>query len=70
MNFRQILARNESIFHFRTISLVNFNEYSPNLVCASILRGSELGLLMDKFRQFFDSYLPATHPSFSFSTII
>ena len=107
-------------FHFRMITLVNINEFSPNLVCALILWRSGLGLLMVKFSHiwtdlsaidmsiFFsftddsfskyqwifhkldmcidiadicfgfangqilsivDSYLPATHPFFSFRTI-
>ena len=39
-------------FHFWTITLVNINEFSPNLICALILWRSALGLLMDEFRPF------------------
>ena len=33
------------------ITLVTINGFSPNLVCALILKRSVLGLLMDKFRK-------------------
>ena len=39
-------------FHFRMITLVNIIGFSPNLVCAMILRRSGLELLMGKFCQF------------------
>ena len=39
-------------FHFRTITLVNVNGFSPNLVCALIFWRSALELLMGKFCQF------------------
>ena len=38
-------------FHLRMVTLVNINGFSPNLVCALILWGRGLGLLMGKFRQ-------------------
>ena len=41
-----------SVFHFRMITWVNINGFSPNLVCALILWRSGLGLLMGKFHQF------------------
>ena len=53
-------------FYFRTITLVNINEFSRNLVCALILWRSGLGLLMCKISEFWQSNLPATHPYFSF----
>ena len=40
-----------SIFSFLDDNLVNFNGFSPNLVCALILLRSGLGLLMGKFCQ-------------------
>ena len=40
------------IFRFRTITLVSFYGFAPNLVCALILWRSGLVLLMGKFRQF------------------
>ena len=39
-------------FHFRMITLVKVNGFSPNLVCILILQRSGLGLLMGTFRQF------------------
>ena len=39
-------------FHFRLITLININGFSPNLVCALILWRPGLGLLIGKFRQF------------------
>ena len=39
-------------FHFWTITSVNVNGFSPNLICALILWRSGLGLLMAIFRQF------------------
>ena len=38
-------------FLFRTITSVNVNGFSQNLICALILWRSGLGLLMGKFRQ-------------------
>ena len=40
-----------SDFHFLMITWVNIDGFSPNLVCALILRRSGLGLLMGKFCQ-------------------
>ena len=40
-----------SVFHFRMITWANINGFSPNLVCAVILRRCGLGLLMGKFHQ-------------------
>ena len=42
-----------SVFRFQMKTLVNFNRFSPNLVCALILWRSGLGLLMGKFHQIF-----------------
>ena len=39
-------------FHFWTITLVNVNGFSPNLVCALIFWTFALGLLTGKFHQF------------------
>ena len=39
-------------FHVRTITLVNINGFSPDLVCALIFWRSGLGLIRGKFRQF------------------
>ena len=50
-------------FCFRMITWINVNGFSPNLVCASILQISGLGLLTSKFWQ---SYLPKTCPYFRF----
>ena len=47
-------------FHFRIITWVNANGFSPNLVCALILWRSGLGLLMGQFHQFRQNYLPVT----------
>ena len=41
-----------SVFRFRMITLVNLNGFSPNLVCALILRRSGLRLLMGIYREF------------------
>ena len=40
-----------SVFHFQMLTWVNFNWFSPNLVCALIFFKSGLGLLMGKFHQ-------------------
>ena len=53
-------------FCFRMITWVNVSGFSPNLVCALILRRSSLGLLMGTFHQFLTSYLSATCLYFSF----
>ena len=42
-----------SVFHFRMITLVNINGFSPNLVCALILWISGFGLLTGRFHQIF-----------------
>ena len=39
-------------FTFRTITWINLNGFSPNLICAVILWRSALGLLISKFYQF------------------
>ena len=69
--FRQFLtevcAGDMSYFYFWTITLVNINGFSPNLVCALILWTSALELLMGKIRPFFTEFLYALHSSiFSF----
>ena len=50
--FDSYLRRIHQNFHFRMITLVNVNGFSPNLVCALILWRPVLGLLMGKFCQF------------------
>ena len=55
-----------SVFRFRMITSVNFNGFSPNLVCALILWISGLGLLMGKFRQIFTELSARDTPIFSF----
>ena len=54
-------------FHFQMITLVNFNGFSLNLVCALILWRSGLGLLMGKFRQFFTEFIAQETALFSFT---
>ena len=49
-------------FRFWMLTWVNINGFTPNLVYALILQRSALGLLMGKFRQFWQGYLPATCP--------
>ena len=44
--------------HFQTITSVNVNVFSPNLVCGLMLWRSGLGLLMGKYCQFLKE-LPA-----------
>ena len=39
--------------HFRMLTWVNIDGFSPNLVCALILWRSGLGLLMGKFHHIF-----------------
>ena len=52
VNFWQnYLPATHPYFHFWTITWVNINEFSPNLVCALILWRSGLELQMGKFRQ-------------------
>ena len=48
------------------ITWVNINGFSPNLVCASILCSSGLGLLMGKFRQILSELSAPDTPIFSF----
>ena len=47
----KLSARHITYFHFRTITWVNINGFSPNLVCALILWRSGFGLQMGKLRQ-------------------
>ena len=47
----ELSARN-TFLSFRTISWLNLNGFSPNLICALILWNPGLGSLMGKFRQF------------------
>ena len=56
-----------SVFHFRMITWVNINGFSPNLVCAWILWRSGLGLLMGKFHQILMELSARDMPIFSFS---
>ena len=44
----ELSAHDTSDFHFRTITWVNINGFSPNLVCALIWLRSGLGVLMGK----------------------
>ena len=64
--FDSYLPATDPYFHFRMITLVNINRFSPNLVCALILWRSALGILIGKFRQFLTSYLPGTRLYFYF----
>ena len=50
--FDSSLSAIRMYFHFWTITLVNVNGLSPNLVCALILWRSALELLMAKYRLF------------------
>ena len=50
--FDRVICPRQICFHFRMITLVNINGFSPNLVFALILWRSVLGLLIGKFRQF------------------
>ena len=50
--FDSYLPATRPYFHFCTITLVNVNRFSPNLVCALILWTSALGFLMDRVCQF------------------
>ena len=52
-----ICLRHASILCFWTITWVNFDGFSPNLVYALILWRSGLGLLMGKFHEFFDGVI-------------
>ena len=54
-------------FRFRTITLVNYKGFSPNLRFALTLRRSGLGLLMGKFRQIFMELFARDMPIFSFA---
>ena len=47
--FDSYLPGTHLYFHFWTITLVNINGFSPNLVCSLILWRSALGLQMGKF---------------------
>ena len=66
--FRQFLTEylpaTHLFFSFPMITLVNINEFSPNLVCALILWRSALGLLIGKFHQFLTA-LSASNTSVS-----
>ena len=64
-SIRQSYVRPSS-FHFRMITWVNNNRFSPNLVCALILWRSGLVLLMGKFRQIFTELSARDTPIFSF----
>ena len=50
--FDSYLPVTRPLFCFRTITSVNTNGFSRNLVCALILRRSGAGLLIGEFRQF------------------
>ena len=72
LSIRQSISRtfvHPSVFHFRMITCVNINGFSPNLVCALILWTSGLGLLMANFVKLLQSYLPETCPYFHFRMI-
>ena len=53
-------------FHFRVMTWVNINVFSPNLVCALIFKRSGLGLLMGKFCQIFRELSARDTPIFLF----
>ena len=50
--FDSYLPMTRQYFHFQTMTLVNINGFSPNLICALILWRYALGLLIAKFRPF------------------
>ena len=50
--YDRVICPRHPYFHFWMITLVNINEFSPNLVCALILWRSALGLLMTYFVYF------------------
>ena len=56
--FDSYLRATDLYFHFRMITLVNINGFTPNLACALILWRSCLGLLMSTFHLFWQSYQP------------
>ena len=56
--FDSYLPGTRRYFHFWTITLLNINRFSPNLVCALILWTSALGLLMVEFRLFLTEFCP------------
>ena len=56
-------------FHFWTITLVNINAFSPNLVCALILWSSALGLLICKFCLFLTDYPSCSMDNDHFSNL-
>ena len=59
--FDSYLPATDPHFHFRVITLVNINGFSPNLVCAVILWRSAFGLLKGKFRQFLTRVISLGH---------
>ena len=48
---KSCLPATHPYFRFGTITQVNLNEFSSNLICAFILWRSALGSLIGKFRQ-------------------
>ena len=56
--FDRVICTRHIHFHFRTINWINHNSFSPNLVCALILR-SGLGLLLGTFHQFLTVISPS-----------
>ena len=67
--FNSYLPAIHPYFCFRTITSVNINGYSRNLICVFILWRSGLKLLIADFVNFCQSYLPATCPYFRFQMI-
>ena len=61
--FDSYLSATRSYVHFRTITWVNLNGFSTDLVYALILWRAVLELLMGNFDKVWKSYLPAIHPS-------
>ena len=69
VNFWQsYLPTTHPYFHFWTITLVNINGFSANLVCALIVEIC-FGIANGQISSIFDSYLSAIHPYFTFRTM-
>ena len=64
--WQSYLPETRLYFHFRMITWVNINGFSPNLVCALILWRSALILLMVKFLQILTELSAQDTPIFSF----
>ena len=63
---KSYLPATHPYFRFRTITWVNINGFSPNLICALILWRSGFGLLMGKFHQFLKKWSACDTSLYSF----